>query len=191
MIIDLCCGLKGFSQAFPQDEVVTIDIERKFKPSIIADVRYLPLKENLQPELLLMSPPCERNSIACPQWPKKGIRQSLDIVGACLETVIFLKPKYWLLENPKGRLRWFIGKPKQTINYSDFDMNYRAIKPTDLWGNLPLPMVKFQRPLKVGHVEKGWFRRGWNWDIPREDRSAIPLGVSLAVAEAVQLRKKD
>jgi hypothetical protein len=50
LCVDLCSGEEGFSQAFKEDyEVVTVDVEKKFRPTICADVRHLPLKENLQP----------------------------------------------------------------------------------------------------------------------------------------------
>lgn len=174
LCIDLCSGEGGFSEAFREDyEVVTIDVEKKFKPSIVADVNYLPLKKNLNPEVLLMSPPCTRFSLACKHWPKKGIKEALMLVGACLEAVDYLKPRLWLLENPKARLRWFIGKPKQSIRYSDFDTQYVAVKPTDLWGNIPLPLAKGIRKGHVGHYLKSW---------PNRD-AKIPLGVSEAVLE--------
>ena len=123
-----------------------------------------------------MSPPCTKFSLANPNWPKKGVKEALELVGSCLEAVVSLKPKAWLLENPKGRLRWFLGTPKQSIRYSDYDMQYKAVKPTDMWGNIPLPMVKGVRKGHVGHKEKGWFRRG----------AKIPYGVSLAVKEGVE-----
>ena len=46
MILDLCSGLGGASQAFvdANDEVVRIDIDRGFKPTIQADVQYLPIR---------------------------------------------------------------------------------------------------------------------------------------------------
>ena len=46
LCIDLCSGLGGFSQAFRDDpawEVITVDINPKFKPTIVADVCNLPL----------------------------------------------------------------------------------------------------------------------------------------------------
>lgn len=186
LCVDLCSGLGGFSQAFVKAnwEVVTIDIQKKFKPTIQADVRYLPLKENLEPDVLLASPPCQRFSVACPQWPKKGIMEAFQVVGACFEAVVLLKPKRWLIENPRGRLRWFLGKPRQTVRYSDYDLKYKINKVTDFWGNIPLPMVKGERRIKVGHVSKGW---AYIISRDRAKRSFIPFGVSVAILEGVTL----
>jgi len=146
LCVDLCSGYGGFSQAFENDpewEVVRIDVNPKFRPTIVADVRYLPLREDLRPELLVASPPCEHFSIANPRFPRKGIKHALEVVGACLEAVAILKPKYWLLENPRGRLRWFLGKPRQTVHLCNYGAPWR--KPTDLWGNVTLPMVQYER----------------------------------------------
>lgn len=198
-VVDLCCGLKGFSQAFADAgwKVVTVDIEPKFNPTVIADITaidWLQFKrdylDDKSPDVLLASPPCERFSIACPEWPKKGIKKAMEVVGACFEAVTILKPKYWLIENPRGRLRWFLGTPKQTIRYSDFDLSYPVNKLTDLWGNIPLPMVKHERPIHTGHFDQGWMRKhDWGYALPRnaKDRAKIPLGVSQAVFEGATM----
>ena len=49
LCIDLCCGLKGFSSAFLEGgwEVITVDIEPKFLPDILCDIRNL-TKEDIQ-----------------------------------------------------------------------------------------------------------------------------------------------
>lgn len=188
LCIDVCAGRGGHSSAFTNTnyEVVTIDIERKFKPTIIADVENIPLKKDLRPEVLLMSPPCDRFTLMSNYWPKPGIKRALNIVGACLELVPYLQPKHWCMENPKGRLRWFIGNPHNSVRYSDYDQTYKAQKPTDFWGNIPFPLVKKQRLPRTK-------RRGKHtlnfYDAYRADpahNAEIPLGVSLAVKEGVE-----
>lgn len=146
LCVDLCAGKKGFSQAFAKEldwEVVTIDINKKFKPTIQGDICNLPLKRELQPDVFLASPPCERFSVACHSWPRVGIKKGMEMVGACFEAVAFLKPKHWLIENPMGRLRWFLGNPPQTVRLCDYGTPYKKL--TDLWGNIALPMLKHTR----------------------------------------------
>jgi len=185
LCIEFCSGKKGGSQALTDYEVVTIDIEKTFKPTIVADVNYLPLKPRLNPDVLLMWPPCDRFNLMSNQWPKIGIKEALTTVGSCLEAVNYLQPKKWLLENPKGRLRWFIGKPTQTIYYSDYDFNYKAQKPTDLWGNICLPMPKaIRRPrtkLHGKHTPNFYKAFGSN----PSNNAKVPLGVSQAIRESV------
>jgi hypothetical protein len=188
----LCAGKKGFSQAFTDGyEVVTIDIDKKLKPTIQADVNHLPLRKKLNPDVLLMSPACDNFTLMSNQWPKNGIKEALTLVGSCLEAVNYLQPKKWLMENPKGRLRWFIGKPTNSIYYSDYDFNYKAQKPTDLWGNIRLPMPKaVRRPrTKLNGKHTPNFYKSFGSD--PSSNAEIPLGVSVAIRQAVELSFVD
>ena len=142
LIIDLCSGYGGFSQSFLREDVIKIDIDPKVKPDIIADVRYLPLKPKLKPKALLASPPCRFLSKAR-YFPRQGIQEALEIVGACLEAVPYLEPETWILENPKGRLRYFLGVPTHSIRYKSYDLKNKS---TDLWSN--------QKSLKRAFIPK-------------------------------------
>lgn len=197
LCIDLCSGKEGFSQAFKDNyEVVTLDIEKKFKPTICADVRCLPFKENLEPDVLLASPPCQHFSVACWTFPRKGIMEAMQLAGACFEAVAYLKPKKWLIENPRGRLRQLTPKkPNMTIFYSDFDKDYPAQKPTDLWGNIPLSLVKHVRrphPFE-GITDPAERHHQWGRKYVQclgktpADRAKVPMGVSQAVLEGCDL----
>ena len=151
--VDLCSGYGCFSEPFLQNKwiVYRFDINPKFNNipcTYTLDVRdteavkfYIVQKPVT---LVVSSPPCERWSIANRLWPKKGIREAFDIVGAVYELIAELRPKFWIVENPKGRLRWFLGKPNSAISLSNYGGKYK--KPTDLWHNFPLPMVKAEMP---------------------------------------------
>lgn len=171
---------------------MTLDIERKFKPTIIADVCHLPLKHKLEPDILLASPPCERFSVACHSWPRVGIKKGMEMVGAVFEAVAWLKPKHWLVENPMGRLRWFIGKPPITIRLCDYGSPYRKL--TDLWGNIALPMVKGQRK-PTAYVETETHMNAKH-PLPRitnrpELKAQMPVGLSQVILEVASLGGKE
>lgn len=160
--IDLCSGLGGFSQAFVDAgwEVIRIDHDEKFKNipfTVIADVCDLEKIKDIvgerEVDIIVASPPCERFCLG-PQWPKHGIGKALEIVGCCLELIVYFRPKHWVLENPKGRLRWFLSKPKTTIMQRDYGNTLP--KPTDLWGNICLPLIPYSVPPSKGH---GWKER--------------------------------
>ena len=55
MIIDLCGGIGRW----PDDDAIAIDIDLKTKPDILANIRFLPLRQNLRPDLCHASPPCK------------------------------------------------------------------------------------------------------------------------------------
>jgi len=189
LCVDICSGKGGFSKAFKDHgwDVVTIDILKKFKPTIQADVRHLPLREDLKPEILLASPPCTHFSLSNPRWPRKGIKEAMEIVGACFEAVAALSPKHWVIENPRGRLRKLAPfLPRFSICYSDYDHDYPCQKPTDLWGNINLPMVKKIRRPRSSRKEHRFDRA-----LPRDSasRSEIPRGVSRAILEGLEGRQ--
>jgi hypothetical protein len=160
MNIYLCAGLGG--QAVKNDENITVDIDRKTKPTIIADVRSLPLRHGLQIQNLLMTPPCTYLSKARNPWPREGIKWNLEVVGACLEAAAHLKPEAWFLENPNGNLKRIIGpadadcvyngghysiKNKRTQFWTnDKRALQRALIPKDLTKRLLNPPVKMAKP---------------------------------------------
>ncbi len=187
LCIDLCSGLGGFSQAFKESrdwEVITVDIERKFKPTIRADVNFLPIRPGLHPDVILASPDCRYFSLAYYQFPRKGIKKALELVGACLEAIAELEPRFWMMENPKGRLRWFIARPRNTIRLNSW--GYKTAKPTDLWGNIPLGLIPGERETIPG---TGWTRRRlWTkvaGSASAAQRAKMPYELSAAILEAV------
>ena len=198
LTIDLCSGLGGLSQAFKDEgwEVVTVDDNPKFNPTICADIRKVTSQDiagatRLQnfPEyeivVIVASPPCQRFSIANPLWPKKGIGEAMEIVGACLELIAEIKPKFWLLENPRGRLRWFLGKPYSSFNLKG--LGYRTCKPTDLWGNVPFGLIPDGGKNNDFRGRKYPAPKGSYFGQVRSPalRAKMPYGLSKAVLEAV------
>ena len=142
MIIDLCCGIGRFNG----EDVISIDIDPKTKPSIIADIRHLPLRPNLKPEHVHASPPCTYFSVARQRrygLDMNGIAESLDIVAACFHAFYYLRAKHWTLENPAGYLSRLLNetrlsyavydlKDKKTVIYSSKRSLKRAIIPQDI-----------------------------------------------------------
>lgn len=132
MIIDLCCGIGRFKT--PNEEIISIDIQRKVKPTIIADVRYLPLRPKLKPRLCHASPPCKYLSFARAKaygYHEKGIAESLKLIAACFDAFYYLEPKMWTLENPVGLLKRLLPTDVKT-NYKAYDYDK---KPTNFWSN--------------------------------------------------------
>ena len=57
-----------------------------------------------------------------------------------LEIIEYFQPTYYVLENPRGRLRHFPTIKKITFRTSVYYVNYGCglVKPTDLWSNTKL-----------------------------------------------------
>ena len=150
LCLDLCAGREGFSEAFknnPNWEVIRVDIEERLKPDMALDLidvvenreRYMDFW-NLKPEVILASPPCERWSIANSHWPLPGIYTATKVLGAVLEIISEMRPRGWIIENPKGRMRWFLHKPSMTLNLKQF--GYTTVKPTDFWTNIDFGLLR-------------------------------------------------
>jgi len=128
----LCCGLGRFQ--VKDEDVISIDVQRKVKPTIIADVRYLPLRPKLRPRLCHASPPCKYFSYAQffhRQYDPGGIAESLRLVAACFDAFAWLEPKTWTLENPIGLLGKILPTDIETM-YSSYDY---PKKRTCFWSN--------------------------------------------------------
>lgn len=141
-ILDLFSGLGGFSEPFRDrgHEVITLDIDSRFEPDIVADVReirYPSLSLDGEFDVVLASPPCEAFSIARAWhgWPPELQRDGLALVACTFQLIADIQPKWHVVENPRGFLRNFINPPKQTIHLCDWGGEFQ--KPTDLWGHYP------------------------------------------------------
>ena len=91
---------------------------------------------------ILASPSCTMFSFArtTAKIPR-DLRQGMKSVIACLNIIWECrynnKLTFWCLENPRGYLRQFLGKPVFTFDPCDFGDPYT--KKTDLWGYFNIP----------------------------------------------------
>ncbi len=170
-VLDLCAGTGSATKTF-QDrghEVETLDIIGEH--TYACDVRtFVPGKKY---DFIWASPPCTGFSIA------KGVAcrdrsPDLSIVLACSR--IAKTATYWILENPRGCLRYFIGKPTVTIKYSDY--GYWCQKPTDLWlsDGFPFFYSVSKRKKTISFDRNG-----------KKNRATVPYGLSLAICKALEL----
>lgn len=139
-VLDLFSGLGGFSQAFEDSDrwaVTTVDIEDRFDPDVCADVFGLrPSDFGDGFSVVLASPPCTEFSSAQNlngehEPDGDAIALAFHAAGLCRG----LKPAFWFLENPRGRLRSYLGPPEEMVTYCQY--GERRMKPTDLWGEHP------------------------------------------------------
>lgn len=138
IILDLCGGTGAWSAPYKK---------AGYDVRLITLPYYDVLKYNPPGNVygVLAAPPCTHFSIACSRlWKQKDLngdtQKALDIVYACLNIIKITNPVFWALENPRGRLQKYIGKPDLVINMSDFGAPY--VKPTCLWGNFNIMLVR-------------------------------------------------
>ena len=192
-VLDLFCGLKGWSQAFKDrgHTVITFDIESKFNPTVCNDIRLFNAHDFEgygQFDIVLASPPCNQFSIASvyKHWKDKKPTEAIDLVSHTLRLILGLYPKWWILENPTGMLRKVMGNPQAVITQCQYGKN--SMKPTDLWGVFP----KSFKPKRCKNGDdchdsapRG-SKTGTQGLANSELRAKIPYGLSLAVCLACE-----
>ena len=207
-ILDLWSGTGSATKVWEEagHEVVTVDYNKKFNPTIckdIIDVTYEELKILGPFDFIWASPDCRVYSIASgfSNWVKNdGYAQpitakSFEANKRLLHTTYLinkLNPTYWVLENPRGMMRKvnFMEKyDRHTISYCKYGDD--RMKPTDLWGVFPRGFIpkmcknhKFDEEGNIidrkCHHEKA--RRGaktGTQGLDKDDRSRIPFDLTL------------
>lgn len=176
LVFDGCAGSKSATQAFSDRGHIVESLDIEGDHTYIMDIReFHPVKKY---DFMWFSPPCTEFSKAA--WRRGKCRDwkpDLTIVQACYRIIRECDPAYWIIENPLGCMRHFIGPPEITINYSDF--GYPCKKPTDLWGVFPwFWSQKYNRDIMP-----------FDYAFPKnvsELRAQIPYELSLAICKAVE-----
>ncbi len=129
--------------------VVRVDIE------LGQDVRLFKFSGNAHG--VIAQPPCTHLAGSGARWWKnkgeEALLEAMSIVDACIRVVMVTKPKWWVLENPVGRLKDYLGSPKFYFNPSDFALlannpdEEAYTKRTCLWGEFISPL-----PLFLGQI---------------------------------------
>jgi hypothetical protein len=167
IMLDICAGLGGASQAMKDRgwTVVTLDNNPKFGTEIVADIRTWSWRTN-RPDLIWCSPPCTEFAREFMPWCKTGEEPDLSILKACTRIIDQANPRYWVIENVKGALKWFepiLGKPSYVCN------------PYYLWGHFP----------SIDHVRVVSHKESLSSSQDAE-RGLIPYRLSNALAEAIE-----
>ena len=155
-LLELCCGSKSVSKYFEAQgwECITVDIDKKFEPTIIADVRSIDPPNTWKAgefDVVWCSPPCTFFSIARSRAPR-DFRSADQIVIACWDIIRHLisdttKNVFWFMENPAtGYLKTRpymqeFEEEKKTLCYCKYGCPYK--KSTNIWSNMdwePRPM---------------------------------------------------
>lgn len=141
IILDLCGGTGSWSKPY-KDAGYDVRVITFPAYNVIHYIDMLP--ENVYG--ILAAPPCTMFSMArtVAKTPR-DLEGAMKVVDACLKIIWKCqyrdnRLKFWAMENPKARLRWFMGKPAMTFNPFDYGDPHR--KPTDIWGNFNTELKK-------------------------------------------------
>lgn len=151
IILDLCGGTGAWSKPYKD---AGYDVRNITWPEY--DVTKYTPPENVYG--ILAAPPCTMFSMArtVAKTPR-DMKGAMEVVNACIRIIAECqyggkRLQFWALENPKARLRWFLGKPPLTMN--PYEYGDRVRKPTDIWGYYNMPR---KNPVELTEEEKTKF----------------------------------
>ena len=187
-ILELFAGTASFSSVAKQKghRTFTSDYDAQFNTDycidiMLFDVNKIPFKV----DFIWASPPCETFSVASigRHWnidntPKtEAAVEGVKRIEKTIEIIDKINPKYWVIENPRGKLRKLLlmqGFVRHTVTYCQYGDT--RMKPTDLRTNIPnlklKPLCKNGMPCHVSAPRGS--RTGTQGIKTYKDRSRIP-----------------
>lgn len=164
------------------------------------DFKKVPFK----PQVIWASPPCTTFSVMSlgRYWTRSGKPKNekaalnLQYVSKTIEIINFFKPKFWFIENPRGKLRKLhvlnpLGQwpnfNRQTVTYCKY--GWEIMKPTDIFNNCQAwQPVKHCKSGDTCHQPspRGNSKSGLQSIHNRQQRSAIPPQLCKEILNAVK-----
>ena len=161
-VLELFAGSRSFSKVAKEIgmQTFTTDIKNFDNIDYVVDIlNFVPMKVPFKPDIIWASPPCTYFSVASigKHWYKdhtpktEQAKLGVKIVKCTLDIIKYFKPKYFFIENPRGKLRKLDvikGYDKNTVTYCQYGDT--RMKTTDIWNNnikwKPRPMCKNGMP---------------------------------------------
>lgn len=142
-MLDVCSGLGGASQPMYDNgwEILRLENNQLLKDvpnTALVDIMEVPLSHlacETPIDLVWCSPPCREFSTGYASPRSKAARAgeiwepNMDLVHRCIEIIDYCQPRYWVIENVRGAIKYFadsLGEPRQILGAFV------------LWGNFPL-----------------------------------------------------
>jgi len=187
VILSLCDYTGNWPRPYQEAgyEVIQVDIKHGW------DVCELAKTPGQLPPIhgVLAAPPCDHFTSSGARWWKAKdmdgrTEEGLKIVDACLAIIDHVKPVWWALENPVGRLpslRPNLGQPGFMFDPCDYGDPYT--KRTCLWGIYVPPLPLFIGGDKSVYLHEGskMWRMSSSW---KAKRSETPMGFAQAFFNA-------
>lgn len=174
VILDLCGGTGAWSR--PYAESGDYDVLVVTFPDDVRIVRRL----SYPVYGILAAPPCTVFAAAGNRWKRteREMIEGLSVVDACLRLIWVNRPKFWALENPRGKLIHYLGPPKLYFDPCDYGDPYT--KKTLLWGEFNAPKKNRVEPTEGSKIHLKYS------GAQKKERSITPTGFAKAFFEANQ-----
>ena len=158
-VLELFAGTRSIGKAFEEKghEVYSIEWDKQHENiDLYADMMTVTSQQILEefgkPDIIWASPPCEKFSVAAigKHWHKgtnepktEETKKALELLEHTINLIKELNPKYYFIENPRGKMRKvdvMQNLPIYTVTYCQYGDT--RMKPTDIWTNHPNPRFK-------------------------------------------------
>lgn len=148
-ILDLCGGSGAWSQPYA-DAGYDVEIVDPLRDG--RDVRLFQ-RVAAQVHGILAAPPCTVFSYARNRYPPTDaeLLQALSVADACFRIVATQQPRWWALENPRNKIRRYLGPAR--LEFYHWEYGDAAHKPTCIWGEFSVP-AKSPRPRRKASTYK-------------------------------------
>ena len=190
-------------------EVISLDVDPKATPAILADVCSWEPLPRFAPgyfDMIWASPVCRDYSRVLTRRPRR-LEEGDRLVLRTLQIINDLQPRFWAMENPATgllKLRPFmVGLPWRDVSYCTYGYPYRKL--TRIWGNLdwvpeqPVCGVggyRCEQSKSLGRhpevAQRGSFRRSGkviqNYCHTQDQLYSIPPALCREIASAVNAR---
>ena len=181
IILDLCGGTGAWSKPYAD---AGYDVRLITLPS--QDVRCFKYLDKSVHGILCAIDCTHFSGSGAQYWKEKDLDgrtlEALSILDACMRIILIHNPVFWCIENPVGRLRNWIGKPKMYFNPCDYGDPYT--KKTCLWGDFNIPVKNPIDPIRTCS-QGSWVQKlGGKSEKTKMLRSITPLGFAKAFFEA-------
>lgn len=140
-VLDLCGGTGAWSSPYRE---AGYDVELV---DSLVDGRDARLLQRLRGHFqgVLAAPVCTVFSYARNRYPPTEAEtlHALSLVDACHRIIRVQQPRWWAMENPRNKLRRYLGPPR--LEFYQWEYGDAGHKPTCIWGDFTVPM-KQPRP---------------------------------------------
>ncbi len=134
-ILDLCGGSGSWSKPYVD---AGYDVEIVDPVVDGRDARLL-LRMSARVHGILAAPVCTVFSYARNRYPPTDAEflQALSLVDACHRIIAVQQPRWWALENPRNKLRRYLGPAR--LEFYQWEYGDAGHKPTCIWGDFTVP----------------------------------------------------
>lgn len=174
----------AYRERYPDYDVRQFDIQRD-PAEDVALQDWTPLRGQVRG--IIMQPPCTEFAASGARWwedkDPRLLQDALGLVWECVRAVGETDPDWYVVENPVGRLKRYIGDwafifdPCEFANWADDPDAEAYTKRTCLWGRFNVPTRDAVEPVLGSKMHRLSSRA-------KRERSRTPQGFARAFADA-------